>query len=491
MDIETIIFLLLFTIILVASFYIKINLASTHFEELLFYSLSMKVAFSHSDSTPIYVALKKCLPFIIIIFTILYLLFFSINYQMIDNMPIIIFIRENKSTVITILLIISICLLLRSVGLFNYLHYYIRKSNLIKENYSDPKNTKISFNRRRNVITIFVESLENSIFSKEHGGIWDKEIVPELYQILNDKESVSFYNPHTNNGMYMLQSSSYTSSSVFANNSGVPVKIGLARRGYKKEKYMSGIYGLGDLLKDHGYQNELISAANTTYGNLKEYYINHGKYNIIDIDNLTEFGFKITSKDKGKWGINDRCLFEIAKKRLDTLSKEKKPFNLQLITIDTHFVDGYIGEYSETKFKRQYENAYATTSKLIKNFVDYIKAQPYYKDTTIVIVGDHLIMQSDFMNDKMCKNRTIYNCIINSVNKTHINKKRTYTALDLYPTIVSAMGGKIKGNRLALGVNLFSDKKTLAEKYGVKKLNNELKKTSKYYDEIILQKKKR
>ncbi len=94
------------------------------------------------------------------------------------------------------------------------------------------------------------------------------------------------------------------------------------------------------------------------------------------------------------------------------------------------------------------------------------------------------------MNDKMSKNRTVYNCIINPKNKDIKNKKRIYTALDLYPTIVSALGAEIKGNRLALGVNLFSKKKTLTEKHGFKKLNNELKKYSSFYNEEILQVKK-
>ena len=46
---------------------------------------------------------------------------------------------------------------------------------------------------------------------------------------------------------------------------------------------------------------------------------------------------------------------------------------------------------------------------------------------------------------------------------------------------------KIKGDRLALGTNLFSDEPTLLEKYGVDYVEEELKKNSKfYYDNIIL-----
>lgn len=490
-EVKSFLLLLIIVIIFITSYYIKKNLASTNFEELLFYSLSLNVMFSHGDSKPFYIAIKKCLPFVIIIVGLLYLLFFGISDELINNISPLSLIRENRSMIMIILLILSIILLIKNIGFFNFIYYNIQKSKIIKENYVNPQNTKIKFNKKRNLIMIVVESLENSLLSKNQGGIWNDNIISELSDILKDKDSINFFNSDNNKGMYMIQGASYTSGSIFTNNSGVPVKMGLQRKGFNKKKYMCGIYNLGDLLKDNGYINELISAANTTYGGFKPFFYQHGDYNIIDVDNLKDYGFNINNNDKGDWGINDKCLFEIAKKRLDILSKENKPFNLQLITIDTHFVNGFIGDYSETKFKRQYENVYATTSRLIKQFVDYVKKQPYYKDTSIVIIGDHLIMQSDFMNDKMSKNRTIYNCFINPANKDIKNTKRTYTALDIYPTIISSLGANIEGNKLALGVNLFSNEKTLAEKYGFKKLNNELKKSSSFYNKEILKIKKK
>ena len=58
--------------------------------------------------------------------------------------------------------------------------------------------------------------------------------------------------------------------------------------------------------------------------------------------------------------------------------------------------------------------------------------------------------------------------------------------MDLYPTTLAALGVNIEGNRLALGTNLFSDEETLIEKYGLEYINNELMKTSKFYDSHIL-----
>ena len=58
--------------------------------------------------------------------------------------------------------------------------------------------------------------------------------------------------------------------------------------------------------------------------------------------------------------------------------------------------------------------------------------------------------------------------------------------MDLYPTTLGALGVNIKGNKLGLGTNLFSDEKTLLEKYGVQYVNEELKKVSRYYNNTIL-----
>ena len=47
------------------------------------------------------------------------------------------------------------------------------------------------------------------------------------------------------------------------------------------------------------------------------------------------------------------------------------------------------------------------------------------------------------------------------------------------------MGVEIKGDRLALGTNLFSDTPTLTEQYGYDFLNTELQKDSDYYNKTF------
>ena len=50
----------------------------------------------------------------------------------------------------------------------------------------------------------------------------------------------------------------------------------------------------------------------------------------------------------------------------------------------------------------------------------------------------------------------------------------------MYPTTLAALGVKIEGERLGLGTNLFSDKSTLSEKYGVEYVREEIEKKSSF-----------
>lgn len=108
--------------------------------------------------------------------------------------------------------------------------------------------------------------------------------------------------------------------------------------------------------------------------------------------------------------------------------------------------------------------------------------------SSIVIVGDHLGMQTGFYTEKT-KNeyyRTIYNVVINPAIEKNNNINRIFTAMDMCPTILASIGAKIEGERLGLGTNLYSGIPTLAEEYGISYLNEELVKNSRFYNKKIL-----
>ncbi|MBQ9181223.1 MAG: LTA synthase family protein [Bacilli bacterium] len=485
--------LFLITIMIAGAIYLRKNFPLTPFEELVFY---YKNGVESSDNGVFIGAFLTSLPILIFLNLVFYALLYDITFGKIKlhhkfkNKDIqfypIKFTNNHRIISTVVLFFIALTMLLYSINFFKYIKYTNSESHFIETNYVNPKDAEIEFKEKRNLIFIVVESLETTFFSKKQGGYWDKSATPELYKLLNDEDSITFYNKNKAQGMKMIQGASWTTASVVANSTGLPFKVPIDGNEYHSKNFMNDAYALGDLLKDNGYYNEAISAATTSFGGLKEYFTKHGKYQIIDVNNLDKFGFKMTDNDYGNWGFNDNYLFKIAKKRLTEISKKDEPFNLELVTIDTHFIDGFIGNYSLNKYKTQYENVYATESKLIYDFISWVKKQDFYKDTTILIVGDHLSMQQDYFTSRNISNRYVYNCIINPIEKTENNSNRVFTALDTYPTIVSAIGGEIKGDKLGLGVNLFSGKKTLAETYKFSFLDEELKKQSEFYNEKIL-----
>ena len=95
-------------------------------------------------------------------------------------------------------------------------------------------------------------------------------------------------------------------------------------------------------------------------------------------------------------------------------------------------------------------------------------------------------MQSSFYDD-IDKNytRSVYNVFINSRVKSDTTKNRMFSSMDIYPTTLASLGVKIDGDRLGLGTNMYSNKKTLMEELGYKYVSNELKKRSSFYDNYI------
>ncbi|MEG0743266.1 MAG: sulfatase-like hydrolase/transferase, partial [Erysipelotrichaceae bacterium] len=130
-----------------------------------------------------------------------------------------------------------------------------------------------------------------------------------------------------------------------------------------------------------------------------------------------------------------------------------------------------------------YENVISCSSKQVAEFISWIQQQDFHENTTIIITGDHLSMNTSlFENLPQSYQRSTFNTIINSSKQLKNDKLRSFSVVDLFPTTLSAMGVDIPGNKLGLGTNLFSNKKTIIERYGFNKVTNELNKKSNFYN---------
>ena len=368
----------------------------------------------------------------------------------------------------------------------NYMKGQSTYSTFIDDNYVDPSSVNITFpEQKRNLIYIFLESMEMTYADKENGGAFKQNVIPELTQLAQENEDFSGKSSKLNGG-YSMPGTTWTMGAMFGQTSGLPLDVSIDGNSmYTQSSFFPGITTIGDILQKEGYSQTLLIGSDANFGGRKLYFSDHGNYDIMDYNYAHDNGM-ISEDYKVWWGYEDEKLFGFAKDKLLELSQQDNPFNLTMLTVDTHFEDGYVcDKCSDTFGDNQYANVMACSSKQVSEFVDWIQQQDFADNTTIVISGDHPTMDSDFCDD-IDKNyeRRVYTTYINSGIEKETEIKRKYTTFDNFPTTLAAMGVEIEGNRLGLGANLYSSQQTLTERFGIEKEESELKKKSKLMNKL-------
>lgn len=393
----------------------------------------------------------------------------------------------RKSVACTVSLLLSFGLLLQAAAdaeLLGYLEQLSQMSTLYQDEYRDPATTSITFpEQKRNLIYIFLESMECTFFDRSQGGILEQSAISELYDLA--AQNINFSHNDSVGGYYAVPGTTWTVGSMVSHTAGIPLKtppgIGGNDYGFGGD-FLPGVTSITNVLRDNGYYQALMVGSDALFGGRKQYFSTHGTDRIYDINDFWKD--KIVEENRYVWwGAEDLYLFEYAKQELTQIAAMEQPFAFTMLTVDTHHVGGYVCEYCQDIYKEQYENVYACSSRQVSEFVVWIQAQDFYENTTVVIVGDHPSMDGNYIKHNAPEDytRMVYSCILNSAVETEHTKNRVYCALDMLPTTLAAMGCQIEGDRLALGTNLFSDLPTLAEKMGLDAFTDELSRNSTYY----------
>lgn len=474
--------------IIVFSFYLSQNIHNASFDQYI-YSL-IKVAGMNGASV---VSIAIIIFYGFILFTILNILLIlpTLNF----DRKVSIDIKKNKEKKELVLLPIknikrysrillagAIIYLGITVGFFDYAFNSLRNTDLFKDYYVKPDDVEIKFpEEKQNLIYIFLESTEMTNVSKKNGGVFDISITPNLESIaLNN---INFSNTNLLGGARESYGTSWTVAAMIAQTAGIPLKVKIDDISSSNSTSFNNITTIGDILSMEGYNNYLLMGSDANFGGRRSYFSNHS-YIISDYYTAVEEG-KIDSDYHEWWGYEDSKLFTYAKEYLTKISKDDRPFNFTMLTADTHFTDGYLDKSCSNVFSEAYANSFYCSDSMIADFISWIQEQDFYENTTIILTGDHPTMQENFYNINNDYDRVVYNAFINSKVLPINNKNRVFTTMDMFPTTLAALGVSIEGDRLGLGTNLFSSKKTIPEEIGLDNFNKELKKSSDYYYKYI------
>ncbi len=373
----------------------------------------------------------------------------------------------------------------KAFDLNNYLQRIGQSSTFIEEAYVDAAKVEITFpEEKQNLIWIYVESLETTLMDTASGGSMSQNLISEMTEIA--KDNISFSQTTDLVGAHSVNSTTWTIAGLVAQNSGMPMKINFNTELVAEvNSYLPEVTAIGDILSDNGYSNYFMCGSDADYANRRLFFTAHGDYTIYDYYTAIEDGI-IEEDYYVWWGMEDMYLFEYAKEKLLEIAQNDEPFNFSILTVDSHREDGYVCSLCGDEYVDQYSNVWVCTSQQVSSFVEWIMEQDFYENTTIVITGDHPSMDVDYY-EGLDDSRFVYNAYINSLAEAdeEATQNRQFSTLDFFPTTLAALGATIEGNRLGLGVNLFSKEETIIEIYGLDYVNEELAKYSAFYMNLM------
>lgn len=393
-------------------------------------------------------------------------------------------IRIGGSILCSCTLVFSLIFTVFSFKMLSFLQTIGDKTTIYEDRYVDPADVAITANgETKNIIYIYLESMETTHASVEAGGMLDKNYIPNLTKLAIENTNFSQHSDTSKlGGFYALAGSSWTIAGILSSTGGIPYAFKVGNNGMDKANSFAPLLTtFGDILEEKGYHNYFLCGSDAVFGGRESYFSTHGNYTIYDLYTARADGSIPANYHDGWWGYEDHYLYEIAKAKITEAASKDEPFNFTMLTVDTHPKKGHgcklCGGEDVT------ENVLPCADTQIYNFVNWCKEQSFYEDTVIVIVGDHLRSDNSLVEDFEYHNRRVYNCIINSdaVPVEGADTSRLWCTFDLFPTVLAAMNFNIDGNRLGLGVNMYSGEKTLIEEMGFDEFDYEMHCSSDFY----------
>ncbi|MFA5484985.1 MAG: sulfatase-like hydrolase/transferase [Candidatus Pacearchaeota archaeon] len=353
--------------------------------------------------------------------------------------------KNNNKKGLTIIILLILSLIFNPI-IFSFKDVILNNSEniegyiLFNQHYRSPYIEQI--NTTKNLVFIYLEGLERTYFNED--------VFPNLTSSLKEieSESISFIN--INQDEY----SGHTIGGIVATQCGIPlVSLSYNNEMQGMDAFLENAVCLSDLLSKEGYYLGYYNGARITFSGKDKFLKTHnfdeiyGEQEILSTLRDTNY--------KNRWGIYDDTLLGLAYNRFLSYSKEKENFALFLLTLDTHFPEGFISRSCENMSygdgKNPMLNSVKCSDYLIGQFVKKIRDSEFSNNTIIVIVSDHLSMPNtatDLLKELDRKNLFLINL---PNQKEEIKNNNFGLTLDVSPTILNYLGFE---GELGLGKNL-------------------------------------
>ena len=299
--------------------------------------------------------------------------------------------------------------------------------------------------RRRNLVLIYAESLEQTYGDS---ALFGRDLLADTRRL----GGISFPSYRGAKG------ANWTIAGMVATQCGVPLRTyaetDVRRRGSAKA-FLPGATCIGELLQAQGYENVFMGGAPLSFAGKGSFLRDHGYAERWGRDEWEDAG--ATAAEFNEWGLYDDRLYARAKTRLERLHASGRPFNLTLLTLDTHNPHGFLSPYCKSLGARAFDDIVACASRQIADFVAFMEQKGYLENTTVVVLGDHLALRNPSF-DKLQEagaDRRVFNLFITGPGARPMRDE--LLPFDVYPTLVEMLGTQVEGHRLGLGYSAIAE----------------------------------
>ncbi len=330
-----------------------------------------------------------------------------------------------------------------------------------EEHYTNPAHLDFSLDKPHNLIVILAESLERTYFSQN--------LLPHLQA--QNATSIIGYADH--------DETNWTQSGLTA------VLCGITSKLYMPPRSLSAnLICIPSVLSRFGYQTYYLQGTSLSFALAGNFLSEHGMQLLEDIDNTRAEGSDtIYALHFINEVQSDSILLSHFKNKIKELAADTKPFLAVTMTMNTHPHHGHVEKDCPQQYKDM-RDAILCTDLLLNDFIEWFKAQDFASETTLVIVGDHLMMYGDmYPYLASVSNRETLNLVF-SPDTPQGNIYKPFYQFDWAPTLLELAGFKWQNHQYGLGVSLISNNKTLREEYGETGANRLLY-NSHFYETVI------
>ncbi len=365
-----------------------------------------------------------------------------------------------------------VCLVLCGwkIGAFRYLIDKYTPTDIYARHYVAPSDIDLQFpEKRRNIIILYLESVEEDYAdSRLTGG---QNLLPRLSRL--KEENLSF------GGFHQIFAQDYSISAMFNGHCAIPLRVETASDSTSMHNFLPGAVCFPQILQNNGYHTYFLKGAPLDFTRTRIFLKNHGYEKFFGFDEILQQYHLDPIKNGGtSWGYRDRVLYQLARQMLTEEASHNQPFLFTMLTLDTHGPDIFLDPQCSQN-PDGIPGVIKCADSMAAEFLNWLKKQPYYDNTTVIVLGDHTHTGGNPFYPQHA-DRKIVNIFLNPARLPE-KTDRKWTTIDLAPTILEAAGIRIPEGKFALGRSLFASTPTLFEQMETK-FDNELLKSAKEYE---------